>query len=69
MAKQGITDKSHLTNLLAANTDDKVGVVTHDDDEAEESEDEGLEVVESHEMLEEEGVVLSEEARRMSMKV
>lgn len=60
-------NKAHLKDLLPA--DNKVGVVSHVCKEEEESEDEGLDVVESHEVLEEEGVVLSAQAKRASMKV
>ncbi len=44
-----------------------MGVVSNEREQ--ESEDEGLEVVESHEALEEEGVVVTERDRGMSLKV
>ena len=44
-------------------------MVNNEDSGEGDSEDEGLEVVESLEALEEEGVVLTGEAKRQSMKV
>ena len=66
MCKHG--EKAHLKDLLQT-AEPEVGVVIHDSDEEQESEDEGLDVVENHEILEEEGVVVNEHAKRMSMKV
>ena len=60
-------EKQHLKLLLDAKDSSPVsGYYSNTDDD---DDDEGLEVVESIDALEEEGVVLSGEARRMSMKV
>ena len=59
-------EKHHLKSLLYSKDSSPVsGYHSNSDDD----DDEGLEVVESIDALEEEGVVLTGEARRMSMKV
>ncbi len=58
-----------MKDLLHTAEPEVVDVVTQDSEEELESEDEGLDVVENHEVLEEEGVVVGEHAKRMSMKV
>ena len=62
-------EKQHLKLLLDTKDSSPVSGYHSNTDDDDDDDDEGLEVVESIDALEEGGVILSGEARRMSMKV